>query len=402
MSALRLLAFTYLAAASAYAMAVVWQAHPALGRDFAAGMRMLARLTDRHVVSPALDQARRQDAALIDSLDHPATFRLTIRPLKPGEIRMLPHVDTPTPVPPHVVVAKDDHVADPDYPASASITIMPDLSPEAAPVPPMPKMPEPKLATPRMPQAGMPDFDVASAGPPERPEPRSGVGRLGPSNAPRQTGRAEAVALRLRASLTPELARNFDLFIFVSKAQSGPAAQRMYVFQKDAGQLKLLYDWAASTGREQEEISPRGRSGVTATPAGFYEFDPDRMYRRYHSYNWDQDMPNAMFFNWEREGVQTGLAIHSATGDDIAKLGQRASAGCVHLSPENAATLYRLVRDQYRGAMPRFAVNRATDTMSNTGALMHDRTGAVKMTDGYRVLVDIENFGGSETLAELN
>ena len=33
-------------------------------------------------------------------------------------------------------------------------------------------------------------------------------------------------------------------------------------------------------------------------------------------------MPNAMFFNWEREGVQTGLAIHAATGDDIAQAGQ--------------------------------------------------------------------------------
>ena len=62
MSALRLLALTYLAAATAYCGAVVWRAHPVLGRDFAAGMTVLARLTDRHVVSPALDAARRQDA----------------------------------------------------------------------------------------------------------------------------------------------------------------------------------------------------------------------------------------------------------------------------------------------------------------------------------------------------
>ena len=388
MSALRLLALTYLAAATAYCGAVVWRAHPVLGRDFAAGMTVLARLTDRHVVSPALDAARRQDAALIDSLDHPATFRLTIRPLKPGEIRVLPHVDTPVPVPPHVVVARDEHLADPDYPASASVTIAPDLSPEAAPVPPMPTMPEPKLASPRAPHAGMPDFDIASAIP--QPPPLS----------QRPGSRAEAAALRLRASLSPELAQNFDLFIFVSKADHGPLAQRMYVFRKEAGQLKLLYDWAASTGRELDEVSPRGRRGTTATPAGFYEFDPDRMYRRYHSYNWDQDMPNAMFFNWEREGVQTGLAIHSATGNDIARLGARASAGCVHLSPENAATLYRLVQGQYRGAMPRFATTGGT--MSNSGALSHGKDGAVRMTDGYRVLIDIENFGGENTLAALN
>jgi lipoprotein-anchoring transpeptidase ErfK/SrfK len=388
MSSLRLLAFTYLAAASAYSMAVVGQAHPVLGRDFAAGMTVLVRLADRHVVAPALDRARRQDAALIDSLDHPATFRLTIRPLKPGEIRILPRIDKPQPVAQRAVAVADDHLSDPTYAASASVAILPDLSPEAAPVPPIPQMPEPRLASPRVPHVASPDFDIASAIP-QPPAPHVG-------------NRAEAAALRLKASLTPELAQNFDLFIFVSKAERGPLAQRMYVFRKQDGQLKLLYDWAASTGREQEEVSPRGRSGITATPAGFYEFDPDRMYRRYHSYNWDQDMPDAMFFNWEREGVQTGLAIHSATGADIARLGSRASAGCVHLSPENAATLFRLVKQDYRGQMPRFAVNRATDTMSNTGALLRDKDGQLRMTDGYRVLIDIENYSGADTLAALN
>ena len=389
MSALRLLAITYLTAASAYSMAVIWRAHPVIGRDVAAGATALKRLAERDVIAPVADQLRRQDAALLDSPDQPATFRLTIRPLMPGEARTLPHVDTPHPVPPRVVVARNQPAPDPNA-ASASITIMPDLSPEAAPVPPAPTMPEPKLATPKMPHIASPDFDIAR----DIPQP--------PLPPPHAGSRAQAAALRLNASLTPELAQNFDLFIFVSKADRGPLAQHMLVFKKQDGQLKLLYDWAASTGREQDEVSPRGRRGVTATPAGFYEFDPDRMYRRYRSYNWDQEMPNAMFFNWEREGVQTGLAIHAASGDDVAKLGSRASAGCVHLSPENAATLYRLVRDQYRGAMPRFATNRATDTMSNTGALMHDRAGAVRMTDGYRVLIDIENYGGGDALADLN
>ena len=64
MSTLRLLAFTYLAAASAYSAAVVWRAHPMLGRDFAGGMTVLARLTDRHVVAPALDS----DSGLLGAL----------------------------------------------------------------------------------------------------------------------------------------------------------------------------------------------------------------------------------------------------------------------------------------------------------------------------------------------
>jgi hypothetical protein len=40
-----------------------------------------------------------------------------------------------------------------------------------------------------------------------------------------------------------------------------------------------------------------------------------------------------MFFDWERAESQTGLAIHAAVRTDIAKLGGRASGGCVHLAP---------------------------------------------------------------------
>ena len=67
------------------------------------------------------------------------------------------------------------------------------------------------------------------------------------------TDRATAVAMRLRAQLTPEMLGNFDLFLYVSKAERGPLAQRMYVFRKTrSGELNLFYDWAASTGREQQ------------------------------------------------------------------------------------------------------------------------------------------------------
>jgi hypothetical protein len=117
------------------------------------------------------------------------------------------------------------------------------------------------------------------------------------------------------------------------------------------------------------------------------------MYRAYRSYSWDQDMPHAMFFNWQREGLQTGLAIHAATGDDIARLGARASAGCVHLAPENARTLFNLVRSEYRGQVPRFSID-ANDTMSAVGKFSHRADGSLRMTDGYRVLIDIEDYSG--------
>jgi hypothetical protein len=126
------------------------------------------------------------------------------------------------------------------------------------------------------------------------------------------------------------------------------------------------------------------------------------MYRNYRSYSWNQVMPDAMFFNWEREGLQTGLAIHAATGSDIQRLGSRASAGCVHLAPENAAILFDLIRNHYRGPTPRFAYDYNSQTMSNQGQFMHDRSGNLRMSDGYRVLVRIENYGGgNDTLAAL-
>ena len=33
--------------------------------------------------------------------------------------------------------------------------------------------------------------------------------------------------------------------------------------------------------------------------------------------------------------------------------------------------------------------------MSNSGTFMHDRRGSLRMSDGYRVLVVIDDFGGS-------
>ncbi|HSS13921.1 MAG TPA: L,D-transpeptidase, partial [Rhizomicrobium sp.] len=180
--------------------------------------------------------------------------------------------------------------------------------------------------------------------------------------------RAEAVLAHLTRRLTPDMVRNFDLFLYVSKSASGPLAQRMYVFEKNKPDgLALAYEWAASTGREKAEVNARGRHVLTATPIGYYQLDPRRMYPRYRSASWDQDMPNTMFLDWERAGAQTGLAIHAAAPPDIAKLGSRASGGCVHLSPDHAATLFELIRANYRGPVPRFAYDDETHTRSNRG-----------------------------------
>jgi hypothetical protein len=210
------------------------------------------------------------------------------------------------------------------------------------------------------------------------------------------------VASRLRVNLSPELASNFDLFLYVSKAAHGPWAQRMYVFSKDKeGKFALLYDWRVSTGREKTELDSQGRPQESITPAGYYQLDPARIFASYHSSEWNEPMPHAMFFDWVRNGSKTGLAIHAASGEGIAQIGNRASAGCVRLSPENATTLFNLVSEHYAGKTPRFAFDRATQSSSNEGQLMRAKNGSLQFAKGYRVLVFIEDFSG-ERLATLD
>ena len=135
-----------------------------------------------------------------------------------------------------------------------------------------------------------------------------------PDTNPPSAAELSRVLAHMKVSLTKELYANFELFLYVSKADHGPWQQRMYVFQKQAsGDLDMLYSFPVSTGHEALVPGPTGRLLKTDTPQGYYELDPDRMYRRYHSSQWDQSMPYAMFFTWEHDGQQTGLAIHSAT-----------------------------------------------------------------------------------------
>ena len=210
------------------------------------------------------------------------------------------------------------------------------------------------------------------------------------------------VLSHMKLSLTQELFGNFELFLYISKAERGPWSQRMYVFRKQtSGDLTLLDNWPVSTGREVLAPVPSGKLLMTDTPQGYYQLDPERMYRRYHSAQWGQPMPYAMFFNWEHDGLQTGLAIHSASGDDIPLLGKRASAGCVRLAPQNAQILFRMIRKNYSGLAPRFAYDRRTATMHNDGLLMHDADGNLKYAEGYKVLVVIENNGGDNIVAAL-
>ena len=86
------------------------------------------------------------------------------------------------------------------------------------------------------------------------------------------------------------------------------------------------YTWPVSTGRASYD-----------TPSG--DFQPFRMEKDHYSREWDDaPMPNSIFFTKE------GHAIHGSY--EVRNLGRPASHGCVRLAPQNAATLYALVKDE--------------------------------------------------------
>jgi hypothetical protein len=176
----------------------------------------------------------------------------------------------------------------------------------------------------------------------------------------------------------------------------------MYVFEKSGDDdLALIYDWPVSTGRETIEPDAHGHLQSTTTPTGFYELDPERLYADHTSSQWEAPMPYAMFFNWRPDGLPTGLAIHGVVGTAADVLGQRASAGCVHLSVENARTLYDLVRSKFRGPAPELVYRDGTGPVSSDGLLAHNSNGSLRMDWGYSVLVIVDDFEGPNQVSWL-
>lgn len=381
-SALNTLSAIYLLSASAFGIAIAMQRNPPLAdATFRAGRAMWSAI-DEQAIKPAGRQIVAWDQKFFDAIDpprrvavaHRAPAPMVTAQTKPKPVHAARHPSKP------VEVAREI--------PRAMETAPPALRPQITEPQRVAKVVEapPKPAMTLVPSQTAPAQAAANA-------PRPDLSAPSPAELTR-------VMLRLKDNLTTEMLENFSLFLYVSKADSGPLAQRMYVFKKrGSGDLDMLYNWPVSTGRELVEFAPNGQRAPSFTPQGYYELDPDRMYKHHTSGQWHTPMPYAMFFNWQTGGLQTGLAIHSATGGDISLLGKRASAGCVRLAPENAAALFNLIRTQYKGLAPRFAIDRRTASMSNQGILMHDAQGNVQMAEGYKVLVFIENFGGNNVVA---
>lgn len=198
------------------------------------------------------------------------------------------------------------------------------------------------------------------------------------------------VAAALKAKVPPALARYFNLFLYVSKAAEGPWAQHLFVFHKAAGgRLVFERDFPVSTGRERHE------KYFTTTPTGIFELDPDRFFRLAHSHKWGgAPMPHAMFLNYSYRTRMTGVALHAATGHLVAKLGHRASGGCVRLPPKMATALFDRITAGERGQVPVLRFNEARGTTNVRGAMAREPDGRPRLAAGYRVLVVISDRPG--------
>jgi lipoprotein-anchoring transpeptidase ErfK/SrfK len=413
MTALRQLSVFYVAAAGAYAIAMAMSAHPNWTREAqqtATYVRDRVVAFDDHILRPDFRIAEHASHALGQRIAQ--AFSSTPTAQAPKLARALPakhpkviaQSEVPAPIAPAPYSAPSQNFNPPvTYPPQTAEVQPPTpaVPPSASPYAPSSSAPLRGSDTASAPSQSMTLVPPGAAPAPPTNSPGNSMASIPPGGPP-NAGEIVRVEQRLKDSLTSELYANFELFLYVSKADAGPWAQRMYVFQKDENSnLNLLYNWPVSTGREQIETNPQGHKLETSTPQGYYELDPHRSYEKYHSAEWDQDMPYAMFFKWEKDHRETGLAIHAATDDDIDKLGHRASSGCIHLSEDNARTLFQMIRSQYKGLTPRFAYDRRTGTMSNEGILLHDASGNPQMGQGYKVLVFIEDYGGQNVVAAL-
>ena len=207
--------------------------------------------------------------------------------------------------------------------------------------------------------------------------------------------RYDVATRHLKDAVPADIEPYFDLFMYVSKAGSGPLGQRMFVFQRDAdGKLVPYAEWRVSTGREQWEIHNERRVH-TVTPEGIFMLDPKRFYPKYFSRSWDNaPMHYAMFYDLQTNGAKSGIAIHAAIGQSkIDRLGKRDSAGCIRLAPRNAKELFYKVQNTTRGEVPVLAVNDRNST-DRWGKAERNDAGALVLQDGYRALLYVENFDG--------
>ena len=90
--------------------------------------------------------------------------------------------------------------------------------------------------------------------------------------------------------------------------------------------------------------------------------------------------------------------LHAAIGGhELAMMGRRASGGCVRLPIGKANKLYHRFLAEERGQVPVFTFDETRGTTNTAGAVTHDISGNIVLSDGLKVLVVIENYAGRVT-----
>lgn len=190
----------------------------------------------------------------------------------------------------------------------------------------------------------------------------------------------DAIREHVAGLLDRKVLEEYELIMFINKAASGRTAQHAFLFEAGNGELTYLDTWLVSTGREQQERSPKGATKFTTTPSGTFMFDLSHFSRLHKSNAWEADMPWAMFLKTRNGGPTTGIALHAALDKYIHNLGQRASAGCIRLLPSNAEKLYKLLQTKYYGSV-------RTVTPSGIGARLGGST--IRAPKGLVIVEDL-------------
>src|SRR5580765_5268590 len=102
MSALRLLALSYLASASVFVVAATVVARPDLAREFSAGAGVMAQAVAEKLRAP----------------DGEPVARLELAPAEPSKARSKAPAEVTPPIAPHKVQTGDDRFTNPDFAAS--------------------------------------------------------------------------------------------------------------------------------------------------------------------------------------------------------------------------------------------------------------------------------------------
>ena len=97
-----------------------------------------------------------------------------------------------------------------------------------------------------------------------------------------------------------------------------------------------------------------------------------------------------------RGGRDTYFRIHGTIDNN--SIGHATSAGCIRLSPKNAAELFYKVRNTLKGHVPVLAMNDKGST-DRWGRVRHDDHGSMLMQDGYRAVLFVENYDGREEIS---